>query len=95
MPPPLTVERLTAAARTLKAIAHPERLRLVQTLEKGRRPVHQLVRELGLPQAVVSKHLAVLRRAGVARSEVRGNFRYYGISNRNVLAVLDCMRRHG
>lgn len=91
----LTVERLNGAARVLKCIAHPDRLRIVQALERGGLHVQDLVDDLGLAQAVVSKHLGVLRRGGVVSCETRANFRYYAILNKNVLGVLDCMRRHG
>ena len=90
----LTAERLHQAAQVLKCIAHPDRLRLVERLENRDRSVNELVRELGLTQAVVSKHLAVLRRAGIVRNEVRKNFRYYSVAYHNVLNILDCMRRH-
>ena len=95
MKSPLTVSRLKQAARVLKCIAHPDRLRLVECLERQKLPVNELMRRLGLSQAVVSKHLAVLRRGGILQSEIHGNYRYYTVRYTNVLNVLDCMRKHG
>lgn len=94
MKPVLSSARLQSAARILKCIAHADRLRLVQELESGKRSVQDLETALGLRQAVVSKHLAILRKAGVVQREARSNFRYYHLLNKNVSAVLDCMRRH-
>ena len=90
----LTVERLAEASRVLRCIAHPDRLRLVECLENRERSVNELARELKLTQAAVSKHLAVLRRAGIVRSQVHKNFRYYSVAYLKVLNVLDCMRKH-
>ena len=91
----LTVERVHQAAKVLKCIAHPDRLRLVECLETKELSVNELVVKLKRNQAVVSKHLAVLRRGGIVQRKIHGNFRYYSICYANVLNVLDCMRKHG
>lgn len=92
---PLTVERLRRAARVLRCLAHPDRLRLVECLEHRERPVNELVERLGIGQAAVSKHLAVLRREGLVRGKVSRNYRYYSIAHPHVVGVLDCVRKHG
>jgi ArsR family transcriptional regulator len=91
----LTVERVHHAAKVLKCIAHPDRLRLVECLETNELSVKELVVKLKLSQAVVSKHLAVLRRGGIVQSKIHGNFRHYSVCYANILNVLDCMRKHG
>ena len=91
----LTVAKLNQAARVLKCIAHPDRLRLVECLEHKELSVNGLVQKLGLSQAVVSKHLSVLREGGVVQNKIFKNYRYYSVSYENILNVLDCMRKHG
>jgi DNA-binding transcriptional ArsR family regulator len=91
----LDVETLKRASRMLRCISHPDRLRLVESLEARELSVGELMARLRLDQAAVSKHLAVLKGGGIVASRVRGNFRYYSISYPNVLNVLNCIRNHG
>ena len=62
---------------TLGALAEPNRLRIVELLRVGPRSVNEIVEELQLPQPLVSKHLRVLRQAGVVRSRPRAQQRVY------------------
>lgn len=64
-------------ADTLKSVAHPERLLVLQMLYKGRRTVKYLYDSLGLSQASVSRHLGILRNAGVVEREQEGQKTYY------------------
>lgn len=82
------------AARFLKVVGHPVRLRLVERLQKGSTRVGDLVVVVRTSQAEVSKQLGVLRRAGIVRAEVRGNERWYAVADPRVGMILDCMRRH-
>ena len=91
----LNVEKLKKAAQVLKCIAHADRLRLVECLGGKEYSVSELVAKLGLSQAVVSKHLAILKRGGIVQGKVQKNYRYYSIAYPNVLNVLDCLRKHG
>jgi|SRR5688500_9208767 DNA-binding transcriptional ArsR family regulator len=56
---------LTRMATTFEVVAEPSRRRILQALQRGERPVGDLVDELGLAQPAVSKHLRVLRDAGL------------------------------
>lgn len=49
----------------LKAIAHPNRLQIIDRLKDGNSNVTSLYKELKLPQSTVSQHLARLKSAGV------------------------------
>ncbi len=91
----LNIVLLKKASQVLRCISHPDRLRLVERLEGRELSVNELMRELGLAQAVVSKHLAVLKRGGIVRSLARANRRYYSVAYPNVLNILDCLRKHG
>lgn len=91
----ISIQSIRNAARVLRVIGHPDRLRIVEALEASSKSVTELRKELGLAQAVVSKHLAVLKRQAIVRSATVSNFRHYSIAYRNVVSVLNCVRSHG
>ena len=62
------------------AIAEPNRRLLLDSLLDGEKPVGTLVESLGMSQPVVSKHLRILRDAGVVIAEPRGQQRLYKIN---------------
>ena len=70
---------LDAVARRLEALAHPVRLRLVRTLARGRHTTSELARAWQLTAPEVSRHLAVLRKAGLLTAERRGRYVYYAL----------------
>jgi len=55
-----------------KALGHPARVRMVRELSAGERCVCDLVEQVGLGWSTVSRHLSVLREAGVVTHEKRG-----------------------
>lgn len=61
----------------LGALAEPHRLRIVRVLAERPRPVGELVALVGLSQPNTSKHLRVLRDAGLVRARVDGQRRIY------------------
>jgi ArsR family transcriptional regulator len=72
-----TQARFDARARVLKALAHPTRLFIVGELSHGARCVCELTEMVGADMSTVSKHLAILRSAGIVADEKRGNQVYY------------------
>ena len=62
-----------------EALAEPKRRRIVELLRCGELPVGELVDQLGLSQPAVSKHLRVLREAGLAAVRVEGQRRLYRV----------------
>lgn len=66
-------------ARFLKALADPDRLKLVQCLQTGPKTVTDLAERLGKELANVSHHLAVLRHAGLVQDEKDGKFVIYSL----------------
>jgi len=58
-----------AAAATFAALGEPNRLRIVELLRDGPRPVNAIVQALGLRQPQVSKHLRVLGESGLVTAE--------------------------
>jgi DNA-binding transcriptional ArsR family regulator len=62
---------------TLTALAEPNRLRIVELLRSGPRPAGEIGARLALSQPQASKHLRVLRDAGLVDVEVRAQQRVY------------------
>lgn len=71
----------------LKALADPTRLRILHVLEGGERCVGVLAQEVGAGQANVSKHLAMLRGAGLVRARRCGMNVYYSIDDPVVFRI--------
>lgn len=63
--------------QTFAALAEPNRLRIVELLRSGARPVGDIGDALALAQPQVSKHLRVLRQAGLVDAEARAQQRLY------------------
>jgi DNA-binding transcriptional ArsR family regulator len=78
----------TSAAASFSAIAEPARRQILELLRERERPVGELVERLKLSQPGVSKHLRVLREAGLVRVRPDGRRRWYGLSA-EPLAELD------
>ena len=66
-------------ARALRALADPERLRIIHCLRGGPRHVSELAAMLGAEVVNVSHHLGVLRHAGLVRDEKQGKFVVYSL----------------
>jgi ArsR family transcriptional regulator len=83
--------RFEARARIIKAMAHPTRLFIVDTLAHGERCVCELTGMVGADASTVSKHLAVLRNAGIVADERRGAQIYYSLACPCVLSFFQCV----
>lgn len=68
-----------AELTALQALAEPRRLAILELLRDGERPVGDLVDELGLSQPLVSKHLRVLKDAGLVDARADAQRRVYRI----------------
>ncbi|MEJ2237739.1 MAG: metalloregulator ArsR/SmtB family transcription factor [Gemmatimonadales bacterium] len=86
-------EALSRAADTIKLLGHPERLKIVEILESGEATVSQIQEELGMPQAIVSQHLAKMRGCGIVAAERDGVHVYYSVLEPKVRHILECIRR--
>ena len=70
---------MVAAPPTIEIIAEPSRRQILDELRAGERPVGALVERLALSQPAVSKHLRVLRDAGLVRVRPQGQRRMYSL----------------
>ena len=68
-----------AGGVTIEVIAEPSRRRILDALRGGEQPVQVLVRRLAMSQPAVSKHLRVLRDAGLVEVRADGQRRIYRI----------------
>ncbi|MGD8710852.1 MAG: metalloregulator ArsR/SmtB family transcription factor [Ectothiorhodospiraceae bacterium] len=85
----LTDETLEVVAEQFRALAEPQRLRLLYRLKSGERTVAELVAATGLSQPNVSKHLRVLRSNGLVARRSEGNCAYFRIAAPFVFTVCD------
>mgnify|MGYP006291285397 CR=1 FL=1 len=82
---------LNTRVATLKALAHPTRLRMVERLLSGEACVGQLRELVGDDVSTVSKHLFLLRTAGVVECEKRGLNVYYRLACDCFADFLQCV----
>jgi DNA-binding transcriptional ArsR family regulator len=83
--------QLEARARIIKAMAHPTRLLFVEELAKGERCVCELNEMVDADVSTISKHLAVLKNAGIVRDEKRGSRVFYSLRTSCVLNFFSCV----
>lgn len=67
-------------AGKLKALADPERLRIVQIFREGPLHVGAIAQKLGRDIAIISHHLGILKEAGLVQSSRDGKFLIYSLS---------------
>lgn len=84
--------RYEALARIFKAISHPTRLFIVEELSRNRRCVCELTEMIGVDTSTVSKHLSVLRNAGLVSDERAGNSIYYLLVAPCILNFFGCLQ---
>ncbi len=83
--------RFEARARIVKALAHPTRLFLVDELSRGTRCVCELQRMVGDDMSTVSKHLSVLRGAGIVTVAKRGTQVHYSLRVPCIMKFFGCV----
>ena len=73
----MDVSVLKSTARIAKALADPQRMRILKMLRPGERCVCEIVAVLALAPSTVSKHLSLLEAAGLVASRKQGRWIYY------------------
>lgn len=84
-------DRLKHRAQILAALANPARLRMLEHMEGRDMTVSELTELAGLDMSTVSRHLSVLRQAGIVDCSPEGNRRLYSLRTTCVLGFLDCV----
>jgi DNA-binding transcriptional ArsR family regulator len=76
-----------SVAQYFGLLADPTRLRITRCICKSEKTVTQIVDEVGATQTNVSRHLALLRQAGMVTRRKDGNFVYYAIGDTALLEI--------
>src|ERR671911_316641 len=84
--------RAATTTDVFNAVAEPRRREILGALADGERPVNDLVRELGLAQPQVSKHLRVLREVGAVDVREDGRQRLYRLNGQALKPIHDWVK---
>ena len=78
----------------LRALADPNRLRILDLLREGQLYAQEIVGRLGIAQSAVSRHLSQLERAGLITVQPRGGMKYYAVDGRRIEEIAGAIRAH-
>ena len=84
--------RAATTTDAFNAVAEPRRRQILDLLAGGERPVNDLVRQLGLAQPQVSKHLRVLREVGAVDVREEGRQRLYSLNGQALKPIHDWVK---
>jgi ArsR family transcriptional regulator, virulence genes transcriptional regulator len=76
-------------AEISKAFSDPKRLIIITELRDGEKTVGELVKAMGISQAVISRQLAILRSSGVVIPRRAGNNIFYSLSDQRICEACD------
>ena len=85
-------EDINRASRSLKAMSHPLRLKILCTLGDQEVSVQDIVESVGTSQSNISQHLAILRDKGILASRKDANKVYYRVSDTRTLRLIGMMQ---
>jgi len=85
-------EDVERASRSLKAMSHPLRLKILCTLGDREVSVQDIVEFVGTSQSNISQHLAILRDKGILTSRKDANRVFYRVSDARTLKLIGMMR---
>lgn len=80
------------ASRSMKAMAHPLRLKILCVLGERELSVQDIVELVGTSQSNISQHLAILRDKGILATRKDANRVYYRVSDARTLRLISMMR---
>jgi len=81
-------------ASIFQALSHPTRIAIVEVLKEGELSAGAIQDRLGIEQANLSQHLAILRSRQIVGNRKEGNQVFYSLRNPVLSEVLDVMRRY-
>jgi ArsR family transcriptional regulator len=85
-------EDIEIASRSLKAMSHPLRLKILCTLGSQEVSVQEIVDNVGTSQSNISQHLAILRDKGILASRKDANRVYYRVGDARTLRLIGMMQ---
>lgn len=83
---------IAKAARCVKAMSHPLRLKILCVLGKNAISVQDIVDQVGTSQSNISQHLSILREKNILGSKKEANRVYYFIDDERMLQLIEMMR---
>jgi len=81
-------------ASIFQALAHPTRIAIVEALRSGELSARAIQERLGIEQANLSQHLAILRTRQIVANRKEGNQVFYSLRSPVLAEVLEMMRRY-
>ncbi len=81
-------------ASVFQALGHPTRIAIVEVLREGELSAGTILERLGVEQANLSQHLAILRSRQIVTNRKEGNQVFYSLRNPVLVEVLEIMRRY-
>ncbi len=78
-------------ANIFKALGHPTRVKIILLIQNNTKCVCEIHPELDIDMSTLSKHLSVLKKAGVVESEKKGLNVYYTLKMRCVINFFKCV----
>lgn len=93
MPSEYDEELFKLKAELCKTFADPKRLMIINELRHGEMTVGDLVEKLGVPQAMVSRHLALLRGRRIVAARRSGVNMYYSLTNNKIIEACDIVHQ--
>jgi DNA-binding transcriptional ArsR family regulator len=88
---PLPDDLIDLIAARFRVLSEPTRIKLLDLLREREASVHELTEAIGSSEQNVSKHLGVLRQAGIVRRSKRRNYSYYSIADESVFALCEAV----
>jgi len=85
-------EDIDRASRSLKAMSHPLRLKILCTLQDQEVSVQDIVDNVGTSQSNISQHLAILRDKGILASRKDANRVFYRVGDARTLRLIGMMQ---
>lgn len=89
----VSVPLYQAKAELFRTLGHPTRIRVLELLQDGPRPVHELLADIDIESSNLSQQLAVLRRTGLVSSVRDGSTVVYTLATSDVAQLLLYGRR--
>jgi DNA-binding transcriptional ArsR family regulator len=85
-------EDIERASRSLKAMSHPLRLKILCSLGNRQNSVQEIVKQVGTSQSNISQHLCILKDKGILSSQKDANRVFYKISDVRTLKLIEMMQ---
>lgn len=90
--PKYNIKKLEHMSEILKAVAHPLRISIIDLLiQSNELTVTQLHSVLKIQQPETSRQLQILKNVGLVNCRKEGNSRYYYLTDKNILNLLNCV----